>query len=31
MFVVFSRIDGTPGREGIGCVLVETGTRRASR
>lgn len=21
-FVVFSRIDGTPGREGIGCVLV---------
>jgi alkylation response protein AidB-like acyl-CoA dehydrogenase len=26
MFVVFSRIDGTPGREGIGCVLVEGGT-----
>jgi len=23
MFVVFSRIDGRPGREGIGCVLVE--------
>ena len=26
MFVVFSRIDGKPGREGIGCVLVEAGT-----
>jgi alkylation response protein AidB-like acyl-CoA dehydrogenase len=26
MFVVFSRIDGRPGREGIGCVLVEAGT-----
>jgi alkylation response protein AidB-like acyl-CoA dehydrogenase len=26
MFVVFSRIDRTPGREGIGCVLVERGT-----
>ncbi|VWX61748.1 Acyl-CoA dehydrogenase [Burkholderiales bacterium 8X] len=26
MFVVFTRIDGTPGREGIGCVLVEGGT-----
>jgi len=25
MFVVFSRIDRTPGREGIGCVLVERG------
>jgi alkylation response protein AidB-like acyl-CoA dehydrogenase len=25
-FVVFSRIDGKPGREGIGCVLVERGT-----
>jgi alkylation response protein AidB-like acyl-CoA dehydrogenase len=25
-FVVFSRIDGRPGREGIGCVLVEKGT-----
>jgi alkylation response protein AidB-like acyl-CoA dehydrogenase len=23
MFVVFTRIDGKPGREGIGCVLVE--------
>jgi len=26
MFVVFTRIDGRPGREGIGCALVETGT-----
>lgn len=26
MFVVFTRIDGQPGREGIGCVLVERGT-----
>jgi alkylation response protein AidB-like acyl-CoA dehydrogenase len=26
MFVVLSRIDGKPGREGIGCVLVERGT-----
>lgn len=26
MFVVFSRIDGKPGREGIGCVLVERDT-----
>jgi alkylation response protein AidB-like acyl-CoA dehydrogenase len=26
VFVVFSRIDGKPGREGIGCVLVEKGT-----
>ena len=26
MFVVFTRIDGKPGREGIGCVLVEPGT-----
>jgi alkylation response protein AidB-like acyl-CoA dehydrogenase len=25
-FVVFSRIDGMPGREGIGCVLVEKDT-----
>jgi alkylation response protein AidB-like acyl-CoA dehydrogenase len=25
-FVVFSRIDGRPGREGIGCVLIEQGT-----
>jgi alkylation response protein AidB-like acyl-CoA dehydrogenase len=23
MFVVFARVDGKPGREGIGCVLVE--------
>jgi len=27
MFVVFTRIDGRPGREGIGCALVEAGTR----
>ncbi|MGE0224605.1 MAG: acyl-CoA dehydrogenase family protein [Acetobacteraceae bacterium] len=27
MLVVFTRIDGKPGREGIGCVLVEQGTR----
>ena len=26
MFVVFTRIDRKPGREGIGCVLVERGT-----
>ena len=26
MFVVFTRIDGKPGREGIGCVLVDAGT-----
>jgi alkylation response protein AidB-like acyl-CoA dehydrogenase len=26
MFVVFSRVDKKPGREGIGCVLVEKGT-----
>ena len=26
MFVVFTRIDGRPGREGIGCVLVAPGT-----
>ena len=26
MFVVFTRIDGRPGREGIGCVLLEAGT-----
>jgi alkylation response protein AidB-like acyl-CoA dehydrogenase len=25
-FVVFTRINGRPGREGIGCVLVENGT-----
>jgi alkylation response protein AidB-like acyl-CoA dehydrogenase len=27
MFVVFTRIDSKPGREGIGCVLVEPGTK----
>jgi alkylation response protein AidB-like acyl-CoA dehydrogenase len=26
VFVVFSRINGLPGREGIGCVLIEKGT-----
>jgi alkylation response protein AidB-like acyl-CoA dehydrogenase len=26
MFVVFTRIDGRPGRDGIGCILVEAGT-----
>lgn len=26
MFVVFTRIDGRPGREGIGCILVEPHT-----
>jgi alkylation response protein AidB-like acyl-CoA dehydrogenase len=26
MFVVFTRVDGKPGREGIGCVLLEQGT-----
>jgi len=26
MFVVFTRVEGKPGREGIGCVLVEEGT-----
>ena len=26
MFVVFTRVDGKAGREGIGCVLVERGT-----
>jgi alkylation response protein AidB-like acyl-CoA dehydrogenase len=26
MFVVFTRVDNKPGREGIGCVLVEKGT-----
>jgi alkylation response protein AidB-like acyl-CoA dehydrogenase len=25
-FIVFTRIDGRPGREGIGCVLIEKGT-----
>jgi len=27
MFVVFTRIDGKPGREGIGCILVEPATK----
>src|SRR5579864_1727087 len=27
MFIVFSRIDGKPGREGIGCILLEAGTK----
>lgn len=27
MFVVFTRIDGQPGREGIGCILVEPQTK----
>jgi alkylation response protein AidB-like acyl-CoA dehydrogenase len=26
VFVVFSRVDGRPGREGIGCVLIDKGT-----
>ena len=26
MFVIFTRVDRRPGREGIGCVLVEKGT-----
>jgi alkylation response protein AidB-like acyl-CoA dehydrogenase len=26
MYVVFTRVDGRPGREGIGCILVERGT-----
>src|ERR1700722_1940376 len=26
MFVIFTRIDGRPGREGIGCVLLEPNT-----
>ena len=26
MFIIFSRIDNKPGREGIGCVLLEPGT-----
>jgi len=30
MFVVFSRIDGKPGREGIGCVLLEPDTKGSS-
>ena len=27
MFVVFTRVDGKPGREGIGCALLEAGTK----
>jgi alkylation response protein AidB-like acyl-CoA dehydrogenase len=27
LFVVFTRIDGKPGREGIGCILVEAGAK----
>ncbi len=27
LFVVFTRIDGRPGREGIGCILVEPQTK----
>ena len=27
MLVVFTRIDGKPGREGIGCILVESDTK----
>jgi alkylation response protein AidB-like acyl-CoA dehydrogenase len=27
MFVIFSRIDGKPGREGIGCILLEPDTK----
>jgi alkylation response protein AidB-like acyl-CoA dehydrogenase len=27
MFVVFTRVDGKPGREGIGCVLLEPQTK----
>jgi len=27
MFVVFTRVDGKPGREGIGCALVEGGAK----
>lgn len=27
MFVIFTRIDGKSGREGIGCVLLEPGTK----
>src|SRR6202008_4784669 len=26
MLIVFTRIDGKPGREGIGCILLEAGT-----
>ena len=27
MFVIFTRVDGRPGREGIGCVLLESDTK----
>lgn len=27
MFVIFTRIDGKPGREGIGCILLEPDTK----
>jgi alkylation response protein AidB-like acyl-CoA dehydrogenase len=27
MFVIFTRVDGRAGREGIGCVLLEAGTK----
>ncbi|HEY6433643.1 MAG TPA: acyl-CoA dehydrogenase family protein [Acetobacteraceae bacterium] len=27
MFIVFTRVDGRPGREGIGCVLLEPDTK----
>lgn len=27
MFVIFTRVNGAPGREGIGCVLLEPGTK----
>jgi alkylation response protein AidB-like acyl-CoA dehydrogenase len=27
MFIVFTRVDGKPGREGIGCVLLEPDTK----
>lgn len=27
MFVIFTRVDGKPGREGIGCVLLEPDTK----
>ena len=27
MFVIFTRVDGRPGREGIGCVLLEPDTK----
>jgi alkylation response protein AidB-like acyl-CoA dehydrogenase len=27
VFIIFTRVDGKPGREGIGCVLLESGTK----